>query len=175
MGMPGKLHYLRGRWPALLWIAVLATATVYWIYARQGALPRLRSAPPIERLRQALLPAATVFALVFTTGKLVLQVLAVRGMILLTASPRGLTYRNVPFLTGRGAVARSNVRALLVLPYSDPARRDLHTLFLITHNGVRLPLLITPDRPRLESLRARIAQTMGIDPAAETAQATTLA
>jgi hypothetical protein len=175
MGMPGKLHYLRGRWPALLWIAVLAAATVYWLYTLEGVRPRLRTAPPLEKVGQLLLPLATVFFLVFNTGKLALQVFAVSGMIVLTASPRGLTYRNVPFLTGRGVVARSNVRALLVLPYPDPARRDLHTLFLITHNGVRLPLLITPDRPRLESLRARIAQTMGIDPAAETAQATTLA
>ena len=161
MGMPTKLRYLISRWPTLLWIALLGAVTIYWAIKLDPAITRQR-ANVRDRLA-VLLPATTLFLFIFTFGKLVLQVLAHRGMILLTASPRGLTYRNVPFLGGRGAVARSNVRALLVLPYPDAARNDLHTLFLVAHN-VRLPLLITPDRDRLQSVRARIAQAMGIDP-----------
>jgi hypothetical protein len=164
MGTPTVPRYLVRRWPTLLMIGLwcaLLSLNIYFSWRIQITAIRLGLPPRFPAFR-----VSTIVFLLFLladVAKLLFAVISLRGTIVLTASPQGLTFRNAPGLTPAGHIPRADLEGLSVHLHENRFRKKLYRLVAKTESNRRQTLLISADHPRLEHLRATLARTIGIE------------
>ena len=156
-------RFLARRWFSLLWLLFCATMICFSLIIH-GVIRNAaaRSGVPI---RDWGLPAAFFFLVIFGLWDLTTIIrgaICLRGTIVLTATPQGLTYRNIPVRKGSGHIAREDLRGLLVVSRNVGFRR-LHILCALRENARALPLFTTRDGPQAEQARAALAHALGIE------------
>ena len=164
MGTPTAGRYLARRWGTLLMIGVwcfLIGSNLYLALRIQLAAARVGVPLSFSVMRLSTL-AIGIF-LIIDVVKLVTGVIALRGTIVITASPQGLTFRNTPAAPHSGHIDRPNLRGLAVLPHQIGLRKKLWRLAATSESDRSQTLLISPDQPRLEHLRTALAKTIGIE------------
>jgi hypothetical protein len=156
---------LARRWSSLLWMMICAAGLSWYLFKYwliQSRLARMGIPLPFSMLQLPMI-ALAIF-LVLDVVKLIRGVITLRGTIVLTASPQGLTYRNIPAVTNSsGQIARDDLRGFLVVPVSTGFRRILSGLVALTEDRGRQVLCFAHDTQSLERVRASLAQALGIE------------
>jgi hypothetical protein len=175
IGRPTVSRYLAGQWPALAWLVILSAvlaawaASIYRTYLRIG--PAIFDIPK----KWLVLPLLSLIPIVSDVVRLLLGVLSLHGTTVLAASEDGLAYRNIHALRGSGQIPRSDLRGLRVVKLSRPFRKPRHALVALLENGRRQTLVTHPDAPRLATIRAALAQALGIESPEDEARRATAA
>jgi len=176
-GAPTVGRFLARQWRSLFWLVFLGGAMAIWarvlllsflLYRQFGsrAIPMRVLA---SRSAWSYLPLVVTMAFfIAEVWKLIRGVVIVsRGPVILTASPAGLTYRNVPAWRGSGRVARGDLDSLRVALHAVGLRSKTFRLEarLLSPRG-RVPLLIARDMDALQRAADAMGEAMGIHSAA---------
>jgi hypothetical protein len=95
--------------------------------------------------------------------KLVRALVFARGTVVLTASPAGLAYQNIPAWSPNGMVSREDVDSLLVTFVAGIFRRE-YQLKLRRRGSMRwLTLFSGRDKVAMERVRSDLAVALGIE------------
>jgi hypothetical protein len=170
IGMPSRMAALAARWSTLLALLCFSSILVldlwysWWIqYSLAVRFPGYRPRAPVLSFWFFLLALFVVRDVYRIVRTLVLT----RGTIVLTASPAGLAYQNIPSWTPTGMIPREDVATLVVLHVTGLFRKE-YQLRLRRHGVARAIILFAGrDRPMMQRLRTDLAVALGIENAHE--------
>jgi hypothetical protein len=159
-------------------MGLLAAGIAFWLYTtwRYYAVVRrlaARGIPPVffpQRPWWSFVPLAVCAVLCLSNVYKLVRglVIARRGGVVLSATPAGLVYRNVPAWRGSGRIARDELSGLVVrLDSIKLPRGKVYRLEARRHGGERaVPLLLGKDIEVLQRAADALGEAMGIRAAA---------
>jgi hypothetical protein len=161
VGTATVAQYLAGSWFSLLWILFSAAFTTLVLLTHGITRMLVPGGVPLPR-NLSISVFVIFFWGVWDFVRLLRGVISLRGTIVLTASPQGLTYRNIPALKGAGHIPRQDLRGLLVAARQTGFRK-LHILCALRESARPLPLFAIRDPQKAQQARTALARALGIE------------
>jgi hypothetical protein len=156
IGMETRGQYFSRQWGTYLLLVGVAASTALW-----GYLYLLGAVSKRQFYQVSWFNYLGVAILFFSITSLILGAIRRRGTVVLVASPRGLSYRNIPALHGDGTMEREEIEVLMVVLYEFGLRRR-YQLMAGRLTGSRRTLAMAKEKKELERVRDLIGEAMGV-------------
>jgi hypothetical protein len=170
VGMPTRAAAIGASWTtvlSLLFFGGLVALTAYTSWVQYTMAMRFGPTLRPPRSPFGIWFYVLLVFLALDVLKLVRTLVWTRGTVVLSASPAGLAYQNIPAWSPNGVVSRDDIDSLLVKYVAGLFRKN-YQLQLRRHGAMKVLTLFTGrDKAAIERVRSDLAVGLGIEHAHE--------